>query len=116
MFTLNRVYLIGRLAENPHIFSTDNGESLATFTLLTPIDGSEQLQRHHVLVEHQLFVTYSDSCLSAGSFVFVEGQLNQLAGDSGRSWIVISKSFGGLHPIHSHVHPPFSELAVGSNA
>ncbi len=99
MFTLNHVYLIGRLAENPQSFCIGHGEKLTTFTLLTPIDGSEQLQTHHILVENQLCITYAESCLSADNLVFVEGQLDHVAGESDRSWIVISKTFGGLHSI-----------------
>ncbi len=116
MFTLNRVSLIGRLAENPQSFCVGHGEKLTTFTLLTPIDGSEKLQTHHILVEHPLFINYAESCLTEGHLVFVEGQLDHVAGESDRSWIVISKTFGGLHPIHSHVHLPSAELALGSNA
>ena len=115
MYFLNHTYIIGRLPENPHIFSDGEGGNLATFTLLTPIDGSEQWQEHRILVEPKLLVEYTRSCLSEGNFVFVEGRLEQVAGNSDRSWIVISKTFGGLHPINSHVHVSLSGVALSSD-
>ncbi|MEN8236931.1 MAG: hypothetical protein ABFQ95_05250 [Pseudomonadota bacterium] len=108
-YFLNRASIIGLLEANAHVFFKDNNEQLATITLLTPIDSSisgdsEQFQKHRVLVEDSLWVEYVISCLSEGNLVFVEGELDQTAGDSGSTWIVVSKKFGTIHPIHSHVH------------
>ena len=105
---MNRTTLIGRLAENPRIFFAGK-DRIATFNLLTPaggtcVDECESFQKHHILVEDSLWIDYAESCFSEGNLVFVEGWLDQIAGDYGHSWIIISKRFGELHPIHSHAH------------
>ncbi|MEN8237183.1 MAG: hypothetical protein ABFQ95_06560 [Pseudomonadota bacterium] len=115
MYFLNHTYIVGRLPENPHIFSDGEGGNLATFTLLTPVDGGERLEKHHISVENPLLVEYVSSCLCEGNLVFVAGRLEPSSLDSGPSWIVISKTFGGLHPINSHVHMPLPEIASSSD-
>ncbi len=107
MYILNRVTLIGRLKKMPDVYWINAQESIATFTLLTPIPGSQIEQQHQVLVEDPLQVEYTISCLVEGNLVFVEGELEQVGSGttpSQTSWILISKTFGGLHPISSHVH------------
>ena len=107
MYILNRITLIGRLKKNPEVFWVGAQESLATFTLLTPIEGSKIEQQHHILVESPLLVEYASSSLVEGNLVFVEGRLENVISDTASAqacWILISKTFGGLHPISSHVH------------
>ncbi len=107
MYILNRAIVIGRLKKNPDVFWVSAQESIATFTLLTPIAGSKIEQQHQVIVEDPLQVEYAVSCLVEGNLVFVEGELEQVGSatpPSQTSWILISKTFGGLHPIASHVH------------
>ncbi len=107
MYILNRVTIIGRLKKNPDVYWVSAQESIATFTLLTPIAGSKIEQQHQVLVEDSLQVEYAVSCLVEGQLVFVEGELEHVGSatpPSQTSWILISKTFGGLHPIASHVH------------
>ncbi len=109
MYLLNRVTIIGHLEDNPEIYWLNAKKSIAIFTLLTPIAGSDQKQRHHILVDDPQLVEYVASCLSSGQLVFVEGQLEHVSrnGSSDQtSWVVVSKTFGGLHPIASHVHTP----------
>ncbi|MEN8236586.1 MAG: hypothetical protein ABFQ95_03465 [Pseudomonadota bacterium] len=117
MHFMNCAYVIGKLEAKTQIFSSGKNERLAKFTLLTPIDGinvsdSEHFQKHHILIKESSWIDYAQNYLIEGRFVFVKGQLNQIARDFGRSWIVISSSFGALHLIGSQERFPksFSRL------
>ncbi len=111
MYLVNRITIIGHLEDNPEIYWLNARKSIAIFTLLTSIEGSDQKQKHRILVQDPSFVEYAASCLSHGQLVLVEGQLEHVACNGSTdqtSWVVISETFGGLHPIASHVHKPKS--------
>ncbi|MEN8236942.1 MAG: hypothetical protein ABFQ95_05305 [Pseudomonadota bacterium] len=107
MYFCNHLYLVGRLEANVQAAFKNKHERLATFTLLTPIKGSnnERFFKYRVSVENPSLVEYAESCLIAGKLVFVLGQFEPDLDESGPAWVVISEDFGMLHPIGSHVHP-----------
>lgn len=111
MHYLNRVVIIGRLAENPKIITTENSGRLAILKLSDHADEARTYKQLHVLVEPPLMVEYAESCLCEGRLVFVEGRLEQITGDFERcnnnwqyTWVVVSKTYGLIHPIGSHSH------------
>lgn len=104
MYFLNRVYMIGRVTENPNIFLEGNSERVAILRLNTQWDQDATPHIHTVFIEDPLMVEYAHSCLTAEDLVFVEGRLEPITGDSGlyqENWIVISKECGLLHPVYS---------------
>ncbi len=70
MYFINRVTLIGHIAEQPYRFCKGNNESVITLTLLTPAhvgtDGRQH--RHHIWIDDPLKVEYAYTLISR-SFV-----------------------------------------------
>lgn len=104
MHYLNRVSLIGHLTENPKVYCKTNNESVATLSLQTTVEGESHHHKHNIFIEGALMVQYADIFLTAGDLVFVEGQLEPMAGEpepSRENWIVVSDNQGLLHPVYS---------------
>ncbi|MEN8237292.1 MAG: single-stranded DNA-binding protein [Pseudomonadota bacterium] len=101
MLLLNRVNLIGKIADDPRVYFTPNHIRIMSFELVT--DSDKSLSRpHHVVIEDPLIIEYAHTYLFAGSVVWVEGQLEYFcsAHDNSKDvWIVVSRKHGRLHPL-----------------
>ena len=110
MFTLNRLSLIGRIPEHPHIFIKGNNERVATLCLHTYLDEDTQrhLRQYNVFIDNPKIIEYVDTFLSAGDMIYVEGQLEPVpVQDSAHpdhvqeNWISISADQGLLLLLHT---------------
>ncbi len=81
---LNKVFLIGRLGNDPDIKSTQNGKSVAILSLATSEswkdkntgEKKEKTEWHRVVIFNEGLVNVVQKYLKKGSQVYIEGQIN----------------------------------------
>lgn len=80
--SVNRVILIGNLAQDPDIRSTNDGRELANFSLATnekwkAKDGTpqEKTEYHRIVVFNQGLVNLVKNYVKKGTKLYIEGQL-----------------------------------------
>ena len=81
--SLNKVFLIGRLGNDPDIKSTQNGKSVAILSLATSEswkdkntgEKKEKTEWHRVVVFNEGLVNVVQQYLKKGAQIYVEGQL-----------------------------------------
>jgi single-strand DNA-binding protein len=78
---MNKVNLFGRVDKDPELRSTNNGKSVANFTLIvetfTDFDGKEQKYTEYArIVAWGKQAESANKLLSAGSWAFIEGRLS----------------------------------------
>ena len=81
--SLNKVFLIGRLGNDPDIKSTQNGKSVAILSLATSEswkdkntgEKKEKTEWHRVVVFNEGLVNVIQQYLKKGAQIYVEGQL-----------------------------------------
>ena len=82
--SLNKVFLIGRLGNDPDIKSTQNGKSVAILSLATSEswkdkntgEKKEKTEWHRIVVFNEGLVNVVQQYLKKGAQVYVEGQLS----------------------------------------
>jgi single-strand DNA-binding protein len=86
--SVNKVILLGRLGKDPEIRNTQNGESIANFTLATSDswkdksgEKKERTEWHRIAVFNPGLVGVIEKYLRKGAMVYVEGALQT------RKWI-----------------------------
>lgn len=84
---LNKVFLIGRLTQNPQIKTTSGGQTVCTFGLATnrfakdPQSGEvKKMTEYHNIVLWRRLAEIASKYLSKGSLVLIEGRIQT------RSW------------------------------
>ena len=82
--SLNKVFLIGRLGNDPDIKSTQNGKSVAILSLATSEswkdkntgEKKEKTEWHRVVIFNEGLVNVVQKYLKKGAQVYVEGQIS----------------------------------------
>ena len=82
--SLNKVFLIGRLGNDPDIKSTQNGKSVAILSLATSEswkdkntgEKKEKTEWHRIVVFNEGLVNVVQQYLKKGAQIYVEGQLS----------------------------------------
>ena len=82
--SLNKVFLIGRLGNDPDIKSTQNGKSVAILSLATSEswkdkntgEKKEKTEWHRVVIFNEGLVNVVQKYLKKGAQVYIEGQIN----------------------------------------
>ena len=82
--SLNKVFLIGRLGNDPDIKSTQNGKSVASLSLATSEswkdkntgEKKEKTEWHRVVIFNEGLVNVVQKYLKKGAQVYVEGQIS----------------------------------------
>ena len=83
--SLNKVFLIGRLGNDPDIKSTQNGKSVAILSLATSEswkdknsgEKKEKTEWHRIVVFNEGLVNVVQQYLKKGAQIYVEGQLTR---------------------------------------
>ena len=82
--SLNKVFLIGRLGNDPDIKSTQNGKSVAILSLATSEswkdkntgEKKEKTEWHRVVIFNEGLVNVVQKYLKKGAQVYIEGQIS----------------------------------------
>ena len=82
--SLNKVFLIGRLGNDPDIKSTQNGKSVAILSLATSEswkdkntgEKKEKTEWHRIVIFNEGLVNVVQKYLKKGAQVYVEGQIS----------------------------------------
>jgi len=84
---LNKVFLIGRLVDEPEIRMTPSGQNVASFRIATnriwtdPQSGKKEKTEYHNIVAWRRLGEIAGQYLKKGSMVFIEGRMET------RSWV-----------------------------
>lgn len=129
MASVNKVFLIGYLGQDPECKTLGNGNLMVTLSLATSKrwkdkDGNqkEKTAWHRIVVYHKQSAEFAQKYLKKASFVYVEGELDQREyekdGEKRHITEVLLQGFScqlmSLKPIEggSGSKPPVDESAV----